>query len=130
PGGGGRGGRPIAAVPFSTAPAPTTPWAPPGQYTVKLTVNGKTLSQPLTVTQDPRVKTPALAMQQIYTLSTAAYREAEGAYAAAAQAQQLRALVAEVASRATGDVAAALTAFDKKIEAVAGSAGGGGGRGG
>src|SRR6185503_7642876 len=96
PGGGGRGGRPIAAVPFSTAPAPTTPWAPPGQYTVKLTVNGKTLSQPLTVTQDPRVKTPALVMQQVHTLSTAAYREAEAAFAAAAQAQELRKLLAEV----------------------------------
>jgi photosystem II stability/assembly factor-like uncharacterized protein len=130
PGGGGRGGLPIAAIPFNTAPAPATPWAPPGQYTVKLTVNGKTLSQPLIVTQDPRVKTPALAMQQVYTLSTAAYREAANAFAAAAQAQQLRALVAEIAPRASGDLATALTAFDKKIEAVAGSTGGGGGRGG
>ena len=58
---------------------PTTPWAPPGTYTVKLTVNGKTLSQPLVVKGDPRVKTPAAAMQQIYTLSTAAYREAAAA---------------------------------------------------
>jgi photosystem II stability/assembly factor-like uncharacterized protein len=128
-GGGGRGGLPIAALPFTTAPAPTTPWAPPGQYTVKLTVNGKTLSQPLTVTQDPRVKTPALAMQQVYTLSTAAYREAAKALAAAAQAQRLRGLVAEAGSRASGDLATALTEFGKKIEAVVGSPAAGGGRG-
>jgi hypothetical protein len=89
-GGGGRGGLPIAAVPFNTVPAPATPWAPPGAYTVKLTVNGKTLSQPLTVKPDPRVKTPALVMQQVYALSTAAYREASNAFAAGAQAQQLR----------------------------------------
>ena len=123
-------GLPIAAIPFNTAPAPTTPWAPPGQYTVKLTVNGKTLSQPLTVKQDPRVKTPALAMQQVYTLSTAAYREAANAFAAAAQAQQLRELVAAAASRASGDLATALTAFAKKVEEVSGTIAGGGGRGG
>jgi hypothetical protein len=31
----------------------------PGTYTVKLTVDGKSYSQPITVKQDPRVKTPA-----------------------------------------------------------------------
>ena len=31
PGIGGRGGLPIAAVPFDTVPVPTAPWAPPGQ---------------------------------------------------------------------------------------------------
>jgi photosystem II stability/assembly factor-like uncharacterized protein len=131
PGGdGGRGGLPIAAVPFDTVPAPSTPWVAPGAYTVKLTANGKTYSQPITVKQDPRVKTPALMMQQVYTLSTAAYREATNAFAAAADAQRLRDQIATLQPSASGDVAAALTAFDKKVEAVAGAAGGGGGRGG
>jgi photosystem II stability/assembly factor-like uncharacterized protein len=73
----GRGGEglPIAAVPYNTVPAPTTPWVAPGTYTVKLTVDGKTYSQPIVVKQDPRVKTPALAMQQVYTLSRAMYDE-------------------------------------------------------
>jgi hypothetical protein len=31
-------------------------WAPPGRYTVALTVDGKRLTQPLTVRPDPRVK--------------------------------------------------------------------------
>jgi photosystem II stability/assembly factor-like uncharacterized protein len=124
-GGGGRGGGgglPIAAVPFNTVPAPTTPWAPPGEYTVRLTVNGKTLSQPLTVKQDPRVKTPALVMQQIYTLSTAAYREAASASAAVVQAQQVRDQIAKLVP-AAGIHAPALTAFDKKVETVAGEVG-------
>ena len=51
---------PIAAVGHNTVPSPTTPWANPGTYTVRLTVNGKTYSQPIAVKQDPRVKTPAL----------------------------------------------------------------------
>jgi hypothetical protein len=125
-GGGGRGGLPIAAIPFNTAPAPATPWVPPGQYTVKLTVNGKTLSQPLTVTQDPRVKTPALAMQQVYTLSTAAYREAANAFAAAAQAACAR--WSRRSRRARDDLATALTASEEIEESP--EPGGGGGRGG
>src|SRR5262249_49547878 len=74
-GGGGRGGGglPISAVPFNTVPAATTPWANPGTYTVRLTVDGKSFTQPITVKQDPRVKTPALAMQQVYSLTKAMY---------------------------------------------------------
>jgi photosystem II stability/assembly factor-like uncharacterized protein len=34
------------------------PWAPPGQYTARLTVDGRTYHQPLTVKMDPRIKTP------------------------------------------------------------------------
>jgi photosystem II stability/assembly factor-like uncharacterized protein len=130
-GGGGRGGGgglPISAVPFNTVPAPGTPWAPPGQYTVKLTVNGKTLSQPLTVIQDPRVKTPALVMQQVYTLSTAAYREAEAAFAAAEQAQRLRTQI--IGLTPAGNLAPELAALQKKVEETAGATAGGGGRGG
>jgi len=74
-GGRGGGGLPISAVPYDTVPAPATPWVAPGTYTVKLTANGKTYSQPIVVKQDPRVKTPAVAIQQVYTLSKATYYE-------------------------------------------------------
>ena len=109
---------PIAAVPHNTVPAPTTPWANPGQYTVKLTVNGRTWSQPITVKQDPRVKTPALALQQIYTLSKAAYYGALDAQHAATQARGLRDQIAKVRPQATGAVADALAALDRKVEAL------------
>ncbi|MBZ5565215.1 MAG: hypothetical protein LAP13_22690 [Acidobacteriia bacterium] len=35
----------------------TGPWAPPGLYTVKLTAEGHTYTQPLTLKKDPRLKT-------------------------------------------------------------------------
>jgi photosystem II stability/assembly factor-like uncharacterized protein len=89
PGEGGREELPIAAVPYDTAPAPSTPWVAPGQYTVKLTANGQTHAEPLTVKQDPRVKTPALAMQQVYLLSRAMYFEAAALHAAADEAKRL-----------------------------------------
>jgi photosystem II stability/assembly factor-like uncharacterized protein len=77
-----------SAVPSNTVPAPTTPWVAPGTYTVKLTVNGKTYSQPVVVKPDPRVKTPALAMQQVYTLSREMYYETRAAAAAADAARK------------------------------------------
>ena len=56
--GGGRGGPSIAAIAYNSAPAPSTPLVVPGTYTVKLTANGQTQTQTMTVKQDPRVKTP------------------------------------------------------------------------
>ena len=64
---------PIQAIPFNTVPAPTTPWVNPGAYQVKLTVDGKSYTQPIVVKQDPRVKTPALTMQQVYASTSAMY---------------------------------------------------------
>jgi hypothetical protein len=135
-GGGGRGGGglPISAIPFNTVPAASTPWANPGTYTIKLTVDDKSFTQPITVKQDPRVKTPALAMQQVYTLSKAMYTGAVDAEAAGVRAQGMHEQIAAVAPRATGSAAAALAAFDKKITAglaapAAPTGGRGGGRG-
>ncbi|HET9371416.1 MAG TPA: hypothetical protein VFO19_14250, partial [Vicinamibacterales bacterium] len=130
--GSGRGNLPIAAIAYNTAPVPTTPWVNPGTYTVKLTVNGKSYTQPLVVKQDPRVKTPALHMQQVYTLTKAAYYGAVDALAASARAAGIRAQIAALQPKAQGATADALAAFDKKVLAIAGepaAAGGGRGRG-
>jgi len=68
-GGGGRGGGGggVGAVPHRTYPAFNTPWVAPGVYSVRLAVDGKSLTQPITIKLDPRVKiTPEV--QQIFTL--------------------------------------------------------------
>jgi len=115
-GGGGGRGLPIAAIPYSTAPAPGTPWVAPGIYSVKLTANGKTYTQPITVKQDPRVKTPALVMQQVYALTRSAYYGAIDARDAAQRAQNLRDQIGKLQPVAKGAAATALTALDKKID--------------
>ena len=99
-GGGGRGGLPIAAVPYNTVPVPSTPWVNPGTYTVKLTVDGKSYSQPIVVKQDPRVKTPTLVMQDVYAQTKAAYFGAIDAQDAARQAQGLRSQIAALSTEA------------------------------
>src|SRR5262249_45005178 len=86
---GGRGGLTVAAVPYHTRPVPTAPWAPPGQYTVKLTVNRRSYTQPLTLKMDPRVKTPALGLSQQFTLSKQLY---DGLLEVQSASQRLRAL--------------------------------------
>jgi photosystem II stability/assembly factor-like uncharacterized protein len=129
----GQGGElPMAAVPHNTAPAPTTPWVAPGTYTVKLTANGQSYTQPITVKQDPRVKTPDAVMQQVYTLTEAMYFGALDARAAGASLAAIREQVAKLRPQAQGAAAQALVDFDKKAEALQGVApsGGRGGRGG
>jgi photosystem II stability/assembly factor-like uncharacterized protein len=64
---------PISAIYKNTAPDPTSPWVLPANYTVKLTVNGKTYTQPLTVKLDPRVKTSAADLKTQHDLSVQCY---------------------------------------------------------
>ena len=75
--------------------------------------------------QDPRVKTPALAMQQVYSLAKATYEGARDAQPAARHAQGLRVQVAKI--QATGALKDALGAFDEKLKALVGPPGGRGG---
>ena len=85
-GGGGRGGGAGGAVPHRTYPGVNSPWVAPGTYTVRLTVDGKSSTQPITVKMDPRVK-ETLGVQQIYTLTTQAENGAMAAAAALKEAQ-------------------------------------------
>ena len=65
---------PISATYGNTAPQATSPWVAPGDYTVTLTVDGKTFTQPLTVVMDPRVKASAADLQEQFNLSWKLYR--------------------------------------------------------
>jgi photosystem II stability/assembly factor-like uncharacterized protein len=109
--GGGRGGGAGGAVPHRTYPSVNAPWAPPGAYTVRLTANGKSYTQPLTVHLDPRVKTPALALATLTRLTKEMYDGARAAHEAAAQA---RALAAQLESMQDPDV----DAFKAKLAAA------------
>ena len=132
-GAGGRGGLPIAAVPFNTVPAPNSPWVAPGTYTVRLTVNGKSSTQPITVKMDPRVKTPAAGIAQQSTLSKQMYDGVLDTQAALRELRALRAQVKPLQEKAgQSPIAQALADFDKKAAALEGGGGatGGGQRGG
>jgi photosystem II stability/assembly factor-like uncharacterized protein len=124
-GGGGGGG----AVPHRTYPSVNAPWAPPGTYTVRLTVGGKSLTQPLTVHLDPRVRTPALSLATLNSLTKEMYTGARKAHDAADAARAL----ASALESAGGDAEAlrqAVTEIAPPAPAGGGRGGGRGGRGG
>ena len=62
---------PISAVVANTPRTPVGSWALPATYTARLTVDGKSLSQPLVVKMDPRVKATAAELKLQYDTSRA-----------------------------------------------------------
>jgi photosystem II stability/assembly factor-like uncharacterized protein len=61
---------PISAIPGETPLEPLGVMAVPGAYIVKLTVAGKTYTQPLTLKMDPRASITAAGLAQQFTLAT------------------------------------------------------------
>jgi hypothetical protein len=72
----------VGAVPHRSVHPPRAPWAPPGRYTLRLRVSGRTLTQPLVVRLDPRVKTPPAELAQLASLTREMYDLAQAAHAA------------------------------------------------
>ncbi len=64
----------ISATPHDTPTGPLGPFVRPGTYTVRLTVDGKTLERPLRVRMDPRVSISAADLKLQTDLSMGCYR--------------------------------------------------------
>jgi hypothetical protein len=71
---------PIRAIPRETPRGPQGPLAVPGRYTVRLTVDGTSLEQPLNVRMDPRIATSVegLEAQLVLARRIAALLERSG----------------------------------------------------
>ncbi len=66
---------PISAIYENTAPEATSPWVMPGNYTARLTVNGKVYTETFKVIMDPRVKTAYKDLQKQHDLSYQCYED-------------------------------------------------------
>jgi hypothetical protein len=114
-------GYPISAIPGDTPRYPLGVIALPGTYTIKLTVHGRSYTQPLTIKMDPRVTTPRAGLTQQFALATRVVAAMHRDYEAL---QQVRALRAQLAVRrsSAGEraVASRITALDEKAAAIAG----------
>jgi hypothetical protein len=107
-GGGGGGG----AVPHRTYAGVASPWVAPGLYSVRLTANGQSVTQPITIKMDPRVKiTPEV--QQIFTLTT---QMEDGARNAASAYKDARALADKLKAKPQS---AANDALIKQVDELA-----------
>ena len=111
------------AVPHRTYPGINAPWAPAGDYTVRLTVDGHAYTQPIALRLDPRVKTAPAALKSLSTLTRDAYLEARSLHDEYLRA---RGLVAKLGTQ-TDDLS-----FKAQVESLAPAPvrGGRGGRGG
>jgi photosystem II stability/assembly factor-like uncharacterized protein len=128
---GARRSYPMTAIYRDTPSAPRGPWVLPGEYTVKLTANGRSEEQPLTVKMDPRVQTPPEGLAKQHAIAMLCW---DGNRQVQEALRQVRALRAQLRDRRekvkdSGDLSEALASLDRKSAALEG-AGGGGRRGG
>jgi hypothetical protein len=105
--------------------APAGPWALPGKYTVTLTANGKSSSQPLVITMDPRVKTPREDLVREFEVASRITASLGEVSAARQQAEDWRKQIAEHAkqSAANAELAASLPELDRKLSELIGAEG-------
>jgi hypothetical protein len=111
---------PISAIYHDTPRAPLGPAVLPGKYRVKLTVNGTTYAQPLTITMDPRVKTPEEGLRQQCELemkiSDAMHRDYKTLQQVRSLRQQVRNLMEKVRQGQLKEFVAALEGKVAELE--------------
>jgi len=109
-------GFPISAVPHATPREPLGPMAVPGDYLVRLTVDGRRLEQHLTLRPDPRVAASTQALQQQLELANRVAglltRSSQALLEAQSQQSQLQAI------EASGAAAQAVKDFSQKLARI------------
>ncbi|HVN10131.1 MAG TPA: glycoside hydrolase, partial [Patescibacteria group bacterium] len=115
-------GYPISAVPHATPLEPEGVRALPNSYTVRLTVGGKSWTQPLTLKMDPRVKAEAGALGRQFAMESDAVRGMDESYAALETVKTVREQLKDRAEKAgKGELSEAIAAMDKKLAALEGA---------
>ena len=95
--------------------------APPGTYTLRLTVNGRSYTQPVTVRKDPRSPATIADLQAQHALQMKIMKGLQISWDAYQQVAAVRRSAQQmVAPDAPADVKAALATFEAAIDSVAG----------
>jgi photosystem II stability/assembly factor-like uncharacterized protein len=104
---------------------PAGVWTLPGNYTVTLTANGKSTSQPLTVKMDPRIGTAEDALRREFVAASRVSARLGEVAEAEARAEELQKEIAARKTEAGGnaEVSAALAELARKVSEVDGAAG-------
>jgi photosystem II stability/assembly factor-like uncharacterized protein len=107
---------PIAAVPQDTPEIPQGPTVLPGTYTVRLTVDGKSYTAPLTVKMDPRVHVTAGALAAQFAVETQLAASLTATSNALLEARSMQQQVA--AAPADSTASTEIAAFKKQLTAI------------
>jgi hypothetical protein len=92
-----------------------------GKYTVKLTVDGKNYTQPLTVQMDPRVKASEADLRKQFEMEAGVVEGMNETYETLQQVRTLRPQVTDRAGKAKGALADSLKAIDKQAGELEGA---------
>jgi hypothetical protein len=112
---------PISAIVHDTVKYPLGTWALPVNYTVKLTVDGKSYTQPLAVKMDPRIKTSLADLRKQFEMQSGSVEGMNASFEALAQVQSVRAQLKERAAKAgKGTAVDTIAALDKQAAELEG----------
>ena len=109
---------PIAAIPSDTPRLPRGPSVLPGQYTVRLTVDGKVSTAKLMVKMDPRVKISASGLEAKFRAETELASMLTKTSEAVIQAGALRDQLQKVVEQAHVETNESIAPFQKKLVAL------------
>ncbi|MGH2648268.1 MAG: hypothetical protein ACRDE8_11900, partial [Ginsengibacter sp.] len=106
---------PIAAIYKNTAPAPTSPWIMPGNYTIKLQVNGQSFSRPLVIKMDPRIKTSFADLQKQHDFSVLCYEGRLHITKISKETVSVHNQIKDLIGKAQGSLHTSLRSLDEKV---------------
>jgi photosystem II stability/assembly factor-like uncharacterized protein len=112
---------PIAAIPHDTPRYPLGPNALPGNYTVRLTVDGKTSDAALVVKMDPRVKASSAELQKKFQTESHLASIVNESTKALQQAGSIRAQLDKLNSQGNTRLKSSVEDFQKKLSALMGA---------
>ena len=115
----------INANPGETPASPQGPLALPGVYTVKLTVDGRSYTQKVSVRDDPRSPATPAALRADHALSMKVYNGITESWDGYQQAAAVRAGLAADTGSSVAEVATAAKALVARVDSVAGNPTGG-----
>jgi len=115
---------PISAIRGDTPREPRGPWVLPGSYTVRLAVDGVTLTQRLAVRMDPRVRPGPGALEQQFALAQRLARAMDRDTAALRRVHALQARLTTARERAAAGRTTGLDSLDARAAALESGAGG------
>src|SRR6266478_3559574 len=114
---------PISAIVHDTPKYPLGAWALPGNYSVKITVDGKSYSQPFVVKMDPRIKTPPADLRKQFEMESGSVAGMNKSFEALAQVRSVRAQLKERAAKGgKGALAEGIAVLDKQVAELEGAA--------
>ena len=110
----------MTAIYENTAPEKNAPWVLPGNYTAKLTVNGKSSTQTFSIKMDPRVKNSMADLQKQHALSLDCYEGRLTARASMEAVVAARKMLQDKIEKAGTNVAD-LKALEQEVAALDGA---------